>query len=330
MLNSILKLDYSYIATEKSSASRLPLPTDTETVPILTHSEQRDEETGRVRAFQESDEVCNKLRVVCFQLLQLVAQLVTGLLVGFIASPHLPSAGLFNSTALGILVALAMGGLLGATPWAELGRSLGPRVWGAISTGDLAWVPNSQFPPRGDGPIDNTRYAVRFLGFAFSLAFLWLAAVCWLSFRFLMLILIMIVGLFLSGRRFKFLWHCIAYWCYLLVAAGVGTYAFLYGPSWAAGGGSSGSVYVIAVLIAVGVVLVGFVELAGDIEEKSQIVIIFSLRHLNFMYEDGRGLMIGILSCFVLILYHCLSGSLFFVLLQCICRNEVAAGPAAV
>lgn len=104
-----------------------------------------------------------------------------------------------------------------------------------------------------------------------------------LCFRVCRSILAIWLGLFLSGRRFKFVWHTISYWFYLAVAAT--QIAF-----WRLRSDSQQTVLVGLLLVAVLLNLTGWVKLAGDIEEKSKIVV-FSFAHLAAMHEDGQGVL---------------------------------------
>lgn len=101
------------------------------------------------------------------------------------------------------------------------------------------------------------------------------------AFIFVRRVLHLSLGFFCSANRCSFIWHSIAYWSYIIVGLANGMwYIFSSNPS---------DPQKAVMILIVALVLLGWIKLAGDIEEKSKIVI-FSERHISAMFRDGRGL----------------------------------------
>ena len=107
-------------------------------------------------------------------------------------------------------------------------------------------------------------------------------------------ILYLLLGFFCSANRFKYIWHSVAYWAYIVIAGCDGS------SSMFSLGLRDPGQWEVGVLVAL--VLWGLLKLAGDVEEKSKIVI-FSPSHFLAMHKDGEGvaayILILLLKCFV-------------------------------
>ena len=93
-------------------------------------------------------------------------------------------------------------------------------------------------------------------------------------------IVYLLLGFFCSANRFKFIWHSVAYLAYIFVAgcdsiSSMFSLGLMNHGQWQVG-------------VFVALVLLGWMKLAGDVEEKSKIVI-FSPSHFLAMHKDGGG-----------------------------------------
>jgi hypothetical protein len=98
------------------------------------------------------------------------------------------------------------------------------------------------------------------------------------------------IGFLLSARKLKYMWHAVAYWAYIVTACLNGVW-YVYSEHL-----SEGATAVVVLIMAV--VLLGWVRLAGDIEEKCNIIIL-SPSHIMAMHKDGHGLLCFFSFCFL-------------------------------